>query len=201
VLQLYRQRSSKKDWEMLWNTHFDCPCAGWAFLAGSARTGIEGGGITECFTNDIPHWMPNGGVLTTREAFEIENNLETDLITTFDYKIDVKTWILDFLKPVSGTWEPIDQLVDISGGGKVPFAVCALLGTAPKKDNSVKFKIGVLQKQPDGSFELVGMSDTIIDISGNKVEKACPTHSRIILGPNKSDDNTIVAKNVSVRLM
>lgn len=197
VLQLYRQSKSSKDWEMLWDSKEKTSGAGWYYLAGGARVvDKESKECVERFTATIPQWMPHGGVLQTRHAFRISDNLHT----TYSHNLDIKTWILDFLKPVDGQWQPLDQMVNVNGT-EVPTAVCALIGTAPKKDNSIKFKVGVLKQKANGAFELVGMSDQIIDISGNKVGDACPSHSKIILGTPAGGGDDIFAKNISVRIL
>ena len=178
VIQLYRMYTNPDDsraWQMMWNEKKQESNSGWKFLKGGTRTADEGGLNKKAFTEYTPTWMPNNGVLVSR--WPVSLGLDE---TSYILKINPKTWILDNLKPVGEAWESTDQKVTFKSQ-TYNKAVCALIGTNSKKNQSLKFKAGLLQKEPDGTYQLVGMSDTTLAIGGSKLGSACDQCSKIII--------------------
>lgn len=191
VIQLYRMYTNPDDsraWQMMWNEKKQESNSGWKFLKGGTRTADEGGLNKKAFTEYTPTWMPNNGVLISRWPVSLGSDE-----TSYILKINPKTWILDNLKPVGEAWESTDQKVTVKGQTSNK-AVCALIGTNSKKNQSLKFKAGLLQKESDGTYQLVGMSDTTLVIGGSKLGDACDHCSKVII-TNQQASNLFIQIN------
>jgi hypothetical protein len=186
LLQLYRKGQSG-DWEPMWDEARQCSPFGWHYLCGEDRT-VERNGdvveVTSTFPSETPTWMPNKGVFTTRWPISPSQIVEGN----YTQSIDASRWLLDNLKPRTSKWESISQRIPISAGDTKynNLSVCSLIGTKAKKDSSLYFKIGVLQKQDNNKYELVGLSKSTLKISCSKHGDCAKNHSQAILGNKAS---------------
>lgn len=145
AIQLFRWSRSKHEWVTMWDEDRESSNFGWAQLCGKIRTDnhTNTGSTYSYFTDEIPDWMPNGGYLQSRWLFTTSDT-DTKQIT-----FQPKYWIRDALKPRGSSWD----------ASKV-----ALIGAKAGEQSSLRLKAGILQKKTDGSFELVGMSKSVLNV-------------------------------------
>ena len=177
VIQLYRNHLSETSmegigsWYMMWNDqvgHSDC---GYCTLAGKPRK--KGQGVVESsFPSETPSWMTNNGILVSR--WSIDHGAGSYLLS-----IDTPEWILDNLKPNGAEWEDVSQ-TDTSGSYTYRKSVCRLIGTNKFHNKSLKFRVGVLQVDSDGSSQLVGLSNTVINVGARANRNALRTDCSLI---------------------
>lgn len=148
AIQLFRWSNSRKAWVSMYSDEKNDETFGWYFLKGSIMRG-ETNRPLNYFTDEIPTWMTNNGKLKSRWLF----TTNTTNYTNYTKYIKVASWIVDAFKPAGDANE-----------GHWSTGQCALIGIPQKKHRALKFKAGILQKMPNGSFELVGMSDSTLNI-------------------------------------
>lgn len=139
ALQLFRYSQTKHVWDIMWDDTTGQSNFGWAFLKGKVRSANKKAATAEYFTEEVPDWMPNAGVLQSRWLFSTTAS-ESERLITFT----PTTWILDALKPIGCNWDDA--------------ANCGILGARSNRHASIKIKAGIMQKMSNGSFQLVGMS-------------------------------------------
>ena len=138
ALQLFKYSKSKHAWEIMWDDTTGQSNFGWEFLRGRVRSRSVDDDTYTYFTEDVPSWMPNAGILQSRWLFSTAATESEKTITFMP-----ATWILDALKPLATSWNT---------------ASYGIIGATGHKHQSLKIKAGIMQKMPNGAFQLVGMS-------------------------------------------
>lgn len=174
TIQLFRKSRSSHTYEPMFDDTSGEERWGWSLLAGKPYRCDSGSVVHSYFTTDIPSWMPNSGILQSRWVMTTKAG---KVGTRASLQIDLSTWLLDGLKPIENNWE-----------GNIH----ALIGLNKHRDNCLKFKVGVFDKEG----QLVAFSNNAIYVSGvkgNGVEK----HSQAYLDPAEPSAGI---KNLCVRL-
>ena len=174
TIQLFRKSRSTHTYESMFDDASGTERWGWSLLAGKPYAVSTGGVVHSYFTTSIPSWMPNSGILKSRWVITTKAGL---VGTRASIQIDLGTWLLDMLKPTKNNWEE---------------NIHALIGLNKHRDNCLKFKVGVFDKEG----QLVAFSNDAIYVSGVK-RNGVERHSQVSLDPYEPSTGI---KNLCVRL-
>lgn len=144
ALQLFKYSKSAHAWEIMWDDTTGQSNFGWEFLRGRVRSRRIDDNTYTYFTEDVPYWMPNAGILQSRWLFHTAASESEKAITFMP-----TTWILDALKPLATSWNATSY---------------GIIGATGHKHQSLKIKAGIMQKMPNGTFQLVGLSSATFNI-------------------------------------
>lgn len=162
VIQLYRNHISETSmdglgsWYMMWNDQIGRSDCGYYTLAGKPRK-IGQGVVESSFPSETPSWMTNNGILESR--WFIDNGATP----RYTFSINTPEWILDNLKPTDDEWEDVRQ-TETTDSYRYHKSVCRLIGTNKYSNKSLKFRVGILQADSNGGYQLVGLSNTVINV-------------------------------------